>query len=223
MPHGEQSLHAGLANRLEFSRIQSNGPESHACKPALCWKSQAGFLTEAHLKLAMRSVGIRRRQKGHRLEVGTSWGAKTIFSFELEPILAEDGHCGEKPQKELRKAHESAANRGGLSAVLLCEKLVPREPQVRLSCSPRTGPGGHSSGPQSSFSTSFPRACPPPLAHVISCHRKHIFPCGSFLPVDPHVPLNLYFFPQWLIGHLTNVTAKIVSERDELWIFTVGF
>lgn len=204
LQHREQSLHAGLANHLEFSRIQSNGPESHACKPALCWKFQAGFLTEAPLKPATRSVGIRCRQMGHRLEVGTWRGAK--------PIPAESGHRGEKPQEELREAHVSAANRGGLSTVLLCKKLVPREPQVRLSWSPRTDLGGHSSNHESSFSTPLPRACTPPLAHVISCHRMHISPCDSFLPVDPHVPLNLYFFPQWLIGHLTNVTAKIVAE-----------
>lgn len=92
------------------------------CKPALCWK--------ARLASSLRPIynrpecGIGCRQKGHRLEVGTSRGANTPSFPWSWTILAENRHLGEKPQKEVRKAHESAANRGGLSTVPLLEKLV---------------------------------------------------------------------------------------------------
>lgn len=39
---------SGQSSGILQKPIQSNGPENGACEPALCWKSQAGFLAEAH-------------------------------------------------------------------------------------------------------------------------------------------------------------------------------
>lgn len=86
LQHRDGSLHTGLDNCTEFSRKDKPMGLSHVWKLALCWKSQAGFLTDAvdltDIKLTIQSVGIVHRQEGYRLDVGTSLGGNTVFPFE---------------------------------------------------------------------------------------------------------------------------------------------
>ena len=69
------------------------------CKPALCWKARLASLLRPIYNRP--ECGIRCRQKGHRLEVGTSRGANTpSFPWSWRPFLPRTDTWGRSRRKK---------------------------------------------------------------------------------------------------------------------------
>lgn len=187
---------------------------SHVWKLALCWKSQAGFLTDAvdltDIKLTIQSVGIVHRQEGYRLDVGTSLGGNTVFPFESGgQFLQSTDISGRSCRKG--SGGLGVSSRMGEASV---EELAPQSAES----GPGSNPGCHSCDHWSPSPRPFLHASPLPWPMSSTATGS----TSSLVTAFCLWSSTFCIFPSvanWILD-------KCYSEdgfRDRLCIFSVGF